>query len=66
MGHRIDLDTCLTIVRRICLFRVPEPVRQADIMSRKFVREITSTEGAVTTNRLEFLSEKVGKQEVPL
>ena len=26
IGHKIDLETCLIIVRRLCKFRIPEPV----------------------------------------
>ncbi|CAN4095586.1 unnamed protein product [Withania somnifera] len=35
VGHRISLDTAVEIVRMSCRFRVPEPIRQADIRSRE-------------------------------
>lgn len=38
VGHRLSLDTALAIVKRCCLHRVPEPIRQADIMTRDYVR----------------------------
>ncbi len=37
-GHRVALDTAVDIVRRTTLYRVPEPVRQADMLSRKALR----------------------------
>eukprot|EP01116_Phalansterium_solitarium_P016184 TRINITY_DN3704_c0_g1_i3.p1 TRINITY_DN3704_c0_g1~~TRINITY_DN3704_c0_g1_i3.p1 ORF type:complete len:252 (-),score=33.56 TRINITY_DN3704_c0_g1_i3:157-912(-) len=40
VGHRIGLSTALELVRRCCLFRIPEPVRQADLMSREFIRKL--------------------------
>eukprot|EP01025_Chloroclados_australasicus_P032898 TRINITY_DN3341_c0_g1_i1.p2 TRINITY_DN3341_c0_g1~~TRINITY_DN3341_c0_g1_i1.p2 ORF type:complete len:294 (+),score=12.93 TRINITY_DN3341_c0_g1_i1:74-883(+) len=36
-GHRVSLETALEIVRRCCLYRIPEPIRQADKRSRKEV-----------------------------
>lgn len=35
IGHRISLDTAIMIVKMTCKYRVPEPVRQADIRSRE-------------------------------
>ncbi|XP_060173685.1 uncharacterized protein LOC132604268 isoform X2 [Lycium barbarum] len=35
VGHRISLATATEIVRMTCRFRVPEPIRQADIRSRE-------------------------------
>ncbi|KAG0616916.1 hypothetical protein M758_5G151300 [Ceratodon purpureus] len=39
VGHRISLDTAVEVVRRCCLHRVPEPVRQADLRSREHLRK---------------------------
>jgi len=40
VGHRISLATALEVVKRCSLeFRVPEPIRQADIKSREWLRE---------------------------
>ncbi|XP_072168425.1 endonuclease V-like [Diadema setosum] len=39
VGHRISLDTAVSLVQACCLHRVPEPVRQADIRSREFLRQ---------------------------
>ncbi|XP_031382644.1 endonuclease V isoform X2 [Punica granatum] len=38
-GHRISLDTAVAIVQMTCKYRVPEPVRQADIRSREYLRK---------------------------
>ncbi|KAH7428542.1 hypothetical protein KP509_09G006200 [Ceratopteris richardii] len=38
IGHRISLDTAVDVVRECCKYRIPEPVRQADIRSRGQIR----------------------------
>ncbi len=38
VGHRICLQTAVSIVRKLCKFRVPEPVRMADMHSREGLR----------------------------
>jgi deoxyinosine 3'endonuclease (endonuclease V) len=38
-GHRISLETTVKLVRATSLFKNPEPVRQADLLSRKFIRD---------------------------
>ncbi|KAJ8283852.1 hypothetical protein COCON_G00027020 [Conger conger] len=38
VGHRISLDTAMRLTRRCCRYRVPEPIRQADIRSREYLR----------------------------
>ncbi|ORX50793.1 endonuclease V [Piromyces finnis] len=40
IGHKIDINTAIKIVLKTCVKRVPEPIRQADLRSRKCVREI--------------------------
>ncbi|XP_038013133.1 endonuclease V isoform X3 [Motacilla alba alba] len=39
VGHRVSLGTAVRLVRACCLFRVPEPIRQADIRSREYLRK---------------------------
>ncbi|XP_040364107.1 endonuclease V isoform X2 [Rosa chinensis] len=39
IGHRISLDTAIKIVKLTCKYRVPEPIRQADIRSREYLRK---------------------------
>lgn len=39
-GHRIGLDDCISLTVRLSgRYRIPEPTRQADIVSRKMLRE---------------------------
>ncbi|CAM9720239.1 unnamed protein product, partial [Chrysoparadoxa australica] len=38
VGHGLSLDTCMRVVKGLCKYRIPEPVRQADIRSREAVR----------------------------
>ncbi|KAM5307773.1 endonuclease V isoform 2-T2 [Glossophaga mutica] len=38
VGHRVSLDSAVRLTRSCCRFRVPEPVRQADIRSRDHIR----------------------------
>ncbi|XP_045821724.1 endonuclease V isoform X1 [Trifolium pratense] len=39
IGHRISLQTATAIVQMTCKYRVPEPIRQADIRSRDYIRK---------------------------
>ncbi|KAL6758911.1 hypothetical protein V8C86DRAFT_2584387 [Haematococcus lacustris] len=38
VGHRLSLETSLALVTRCSLARIPEPLRQADLRSRDFIR----------------------------
>uniref|UniRef100_A0A7S2RKM7 Endonuclease V n=2 Tax=Mucochytrium quahogii TaxID=96639 RepID=A0A7S2RKM7_9STRA len=38
-GHRVSLNTCVDIVKNCCKHRIPEPVRQADLLSRDWLRK---------------------------
>lgn len=42
IGHRMSLESSVDLVRRCCLFRIPEPIRQADLKSRSLIRSHTS------------------------
>lgn len=37
-GHKIDLETSIEVIKRCCKYRIPEPVRLADTLSRKYIR----------------------------
>ena len=57
VGHRVSLETATALCKACSLYRVPEPVRQADQLSRVFVRENifdktkpTATTATTTTN----------------
>ncbi|KAF4797459.1 E3 ubiquitin-protein ligase RNF213 [Turdus rufiventris] len=39
VGHRVSLGTAVRLVRACCRFRIPEPIRQADIRSREYLRK---------------------------
>ncbi|EAY07837.1 Endonuclease V family protein [Trichomonas vaginalis G3] len=38
-GHLCDLDSVVSVIKKLCRFREPEPTRLADRISREFVRE---------------------------
>jgi deoxyinosine 3'endonuclease (endonuclease V) len=38
-GHRVSAETALGVTRALCKYRVPEPVRKADLISRGAVRK---------------------------
>ncbi|KVH91432.1 endonuclease V isoform X1 [Cynara cardunculus var. scolymus] len=39
IGHRISLASAVDVVKRTCKYRVPEPIRQADIRSRDYLQK---------------------------
>ncbi|XP_077022288.1 endonuclease V isoform X2 [Tamandua tetradactyla] len=39
VGHRTSLEAAVRLTRSCCRFRIPEPVRQADIRSREYIRK---------------------------
>jgi deoxyinosine 3'endonuclease (endonuclease V) len=39
VGHLVNIESAVRIVRALCKFREPEPLRLADRISRAFVRE---------------------------
>lgn len=39
VGHKISLDTAVQLTHACCRYRVPEPIRQADIRSREYLRQ---------------------------
>jgi len=39
IGHKVSLNTAITVVLKCCKYRVPEPVRQADIISRQLINQ---------------------------
>ncbi|XP_066090591.1 endonuclease V isoform X1 [Saccopteryx bilineata] len=38
VGHKISLEAAVRLTHSCCRFRIPEPVRQADIRSRDYIR----------------------------
>ncbi|XP_051686569.1 endonuclease V isoform X1 [Oryctolagus cuniculus] len=58
VGHKVSLETAVRLTRHCCRFRVPEPVRQADIRSREHIRRTLGppgmpapAQGSVTAQR---------------
>ncbi|KAJ4930473.1 hypothetical protein NE237_008260 [Protea cynaroides] len=41
IGHRVSVDTAVKVVKMTCKYRVPEPIRQADIRSRDYLQKHT-------------------------
>ncbi|KAI1319910.1 hypothetical protein EDD11_002585 [Mortierella claussenii] len=39
VGHKVSLETAVALVRRCSLYRVPEPIRQADLKSRTEIKK---------------------------
>jgi len=39
IGHKISLQSAIYLVKLSCLYRIPEPVRQADQLSREYIRK---------------------------
>ncbi|KAG5278947.1 hypothetical protein AALO_G00104480 [Alosa alosa] len=39
VGHRISLDAAVRLTHACCRYRVPEPIRQADMLSREYLRK---------------------------
>jgi deoxyinosine 3'endonuclease (endonuclease V) len=35
IGNRVSLNTAINVVLKCCKYKIPEPIRQADILSRK-------------------------------
>lgn len=39
LGTKISLDTALDIAQNVCIYRIPEPIRTADLTSRRLVKK---------------------------
>lgn len=40
IGNKISLDTSIRLTLKCCNYRIPEPIRQADLISRAYIRNI--------------------------
>ncbi|XP_042341654.1 endonuclease V-like [Plectropomus leopardus] len=49
VGHKISVDTAVRLTHSCCRYRVPEPIRQADIRSREYLR--TNFPAVETSNK---------------
>ncbi|TFK05858.1 Endonuclease V [Platysternon megacephalum] len=43
VGHRMCLESAVRLVQSCCRYRIPEPIRQADIRSREYIRKHLSS-----------------------
>uniref|UniRef100_A0A2R9B0P1 Endonuclease V n=1 Tax=Pan paniscus TaxID=9597 RepID=A0A2R9B0P1_PANPA len=48
VGHRMSLEAAVRLTCCCCRFRIPEPVRQADISSREHIRKSLGLPGPPT------------------
>ncbi|XP_019371153.1 PREDICTED: endonuclease V isoform X1 [Gavialis gangeticus] len=39
VGHRMSLESAVRLVQSCCRYRIPEPIRQADLRSREYLRK---------------------------
>ncbi|XP_058417805.1 endonuclease V isoform X3 [Diceros bicornis minor] len=51
VGHKISLEAAVRLTLVCCRFRVPEPVRQADIRSRDYIRRTLGVPGPPASGR---------------
>ncbi|XP_060620292.2 endonuclease V isoform X1 [Anolis sagrei] len=47
VGHKMSLPSAVRLVHSCCRYRVPEPIRQADIRSREYIRKHLEATSAV-------------------
>ena len=40
VGHLISLDQAVSVVKALCVYRVPEPIRVADHLSRQHLASL--------------------------
>ncbi|XP_039715872.1 endonuclease V isoform X2 [Pteropus medius] len=57
VGHKMSLEAAVRLIRSCCRFRIPEPVRQADIRSRDYIRRTLGGPGPPRTGAGEELQE---------
>ncbi|XP_036766411.2 endonuclease V isoform X4 [Manis pentadactyla] len=48
VGHKVSLEAAVRLTRGCCKFRIPEPVRQADIRSQDYIRRTLGVPRAPT------------------
>eukprot|EP00164_Ancoracysta_twista_P002686 GFYU01003578.1.p1 GENE.GFYU01003578.1~~GFYU01003578.1.p1 ORF type:complete len:375 (-),score=94.34 GFYU01003578.1:99-1112(-) len=48
IGTHISLHTAVKLTAAVCKYRIPEPVRQADLVGRDFVRQLTKQNKGTT------------------
>ncbi|XP_043855244.1 endonuclease V isoform X3 [Dromiciops gliroides] len=61
VGHKVSLEAAVRLIQTCCRYRIPEPIRQADIRSREYIRrtvELANSQEAGQERRREGLKEK--------
>ncbi|XP_070415851.1 endonuclease V isoform X14 [Equus przewalskii] len=54
VGHKMSLEAAMRLTLGCCRFRIPEPVRQADIRSRDYIRRTLGVPGPPAPGRERF------------
>ncbi|XP_054831311.1 endonuclease V isoform X2 [Eublepharis macularius] len=49
VGHKMSLQSAVRLVHSCCKYRVPEPIRQADIRSREYIRKHVEASSAAVS-----------------
>ncbi|XP_036924723.1 endonuclease V isoform X3 [Sturnira hondurensis] len=66
VGHRVSLEVAVRLTHSCCRFRIPEPLRQADIRSRDYIRRSLGGPGPQQESRSqEARRPKVGPERGP-
>ncbi|XP_053516766.1 endonuclease V isoform X2 [Artibeus jamaicensis] len=65
VGHRVSLEAAVRLTHSCCRFRIPEPVRQADIRSRDHIRRSLGGPGPQQERSQEARRPKVGPERGP-
>lgn len=64
IGHKISLESMIALMHKCCKFKVPEPVRAADLRSRELIRKTKSfDELNPVSNQMIFLYNHENKVE---
>lgn len=53
IGHRISLESALKVIEKCCLHKNPLPIKMADMLSRKHVKELYRNNDFVNPNKNE-------------
>ncbi|XP_043925642.1 endonuclease V-like [Protopterus annectens] len=62
VGHRISLESAVRLIHSCCKYRVPEPIRQADIRSREYIRRnVLQTDGKAKQSPNSLMRKKLHK-----
>lgn len=63
VGHKTGLETAVRLAHACCQYRIPEPIRQADIRSRAYIKEHIAKELETCSCRLQNDESNLLKEE---